>query len=118
MVDHILAEAERWSWQDAYRWANLLETVLKSAESRLHVQLVKCHALFRMGHYEELDRLLDSLGQSITPLAAPPLLCWLNAQRFSLCGNPAEADYWASLPALQVPALGEPYKILQEENQP
>jgi hypothetical protein len=118
LVDPILAEAERWSWQDAYRWASRLEEVLKSPGLRLHAQLVKCRALYRMGHYEELDRLLDALSHTIPPLAAPPLLCWLNAERFSLSGHSAEAEYWASLPALQIPALQPSINILQEEHQP
>lgn len=99
----LLPVAEKWSWESLYLWAGRIEANLEDPELRLQATMQKLRAMLELGHFQMLGAELESINDSIDPVSAPALLCWLNAESLRHSGEREESLFWANLPNLQIP---------------
>jgi hypothetical protein len=104
ICDRLDAAARDGQWSLIERWTRRLVRIEANPLLRDRVRLLQARSLFELGLRRPARQCVNALLANTDPLQAPPRLCWLAARLASLEGQPAEARFWAGLPAMQIPA--------------
>lgn len=95
-------------WTDVYLWTRKLGNVPLDTDLLQKTRLLKARSLHALGLYRRLGEELAVLEESIPPIAAPPVYCWLQAVRLARQEAWSDARFWARLPFLTIPVPRDP----------